>query len=119
MKPKEIAKRLSVDEKLKLVGEPAGFTTREANRVTQSRLQYALSDLAEGNVGNVNEWLRQVGEHHPAEAIRLYMELLEFRMPRMKAAQVIASANFTPGADGSKDLRTMTIDELASALGEN
>lgn len=92
-----------------------GLTPRQANQITQSRLQYALSDLAEMNVERVHKWLGDVGERAPAEAIRLYLELLEFRMPRMKAATVIA--NLTPG-DKGKELKDLSMEELQAIVAE-
>lgn len=113
----DIAKRLSPDARLQLVGQPTGLTPRQANAITQARLQYSLSALAEGNVDNVNKWLAEVGARAPAEAIRLFMELLEFRMPRMKAATVIATLSAT--GDGGKQMKDMTIEELESIVSES
>ena len=116
MPPEEIAKRLPVQERLQRVGMPEGLTTRQANAITQARLQLALSELADANVDNVQKWLEQVGERSPAEALRLYMELLEFRMPRMKAATVVA--NLTPDQGNGKDLRSLSIEELQRIVAE-
>lgn len=113
--PEEIAKRLPLQTKLELVGQTHGLTPRQANAITKARTQLALSQLAEGNVDNVQQWLRQVGERAPAEAIRLYMELLEFGLPRLKAAQVNLNADMTPGA-GGRNLQDLSIDELQNSL---
>lgn len=119
MPDKEIAKRLPIESKLQKIGLPVGLTPRQANAITQSRLQYALSELADMNVDNVNLWLQQVAERSPAEAIRLYMELLEFRMPRMKAAQVAVNVGVDGNqAPGQKRLQDMSIEELQSVVAE-
>lgn len=112
--PDEIAKRLPLQTKLELVGQTHGLTPRQANAITKARTQLALSQLAEGNVDNVQQWLRQVGERAPAEAIRLYMELLEFGLPRLKAAQVNLNADMTPGT--GRNLADLSIDELQNSL---
>lgn len=112
----EVKKRLSPEQQLQRVGTATGMTPRQANAVTQARLQHALSSLAEMNVDNVHEWLRQVGDVAPAEAIRLFMELLEFRLPRMKAATVIATLSAT--GDGKKELKDMTMEELERVVSE-
>lgn len=112
--PEEIAKRLPLQTKLELVGQTHGLTPRQANAITKARTQLALSQLAEGNVDNVQQWLRQVGERAPAEAIRLYMELLEFGLPRLKAAQVNLNADMTPGT--GRNLADLSIDELQNSL---
>src|ERR1700690_2052915 len=93
MSPKEIAKRLTVDERCRRVGLPEGLPPRQAAAISKARLSFALAELAEGHVDEVSLWLRQVAEKNPAEAIRLYMELMEFSTPRMKAAQVTLNAN--------------------------
>jgi hypothetical protein len=116
MPPEDIAKRLTVDQRIKRVGEETGLTPRQANAITKARLQYALSELADMNIDNVNRWLNQVGERSPAEAIRLYMELMEFSTPRLKAAQVVA--NLTPNADGQRKLNEMSIEELQRIVAE-
>lgn len=117
MPEKDIARRLSVDQRLEMVGLPVGLTPKQANAITQARLQFALSSLAEMNVDRVHDWLGQVATQSPAEAIRLFLELLEFRMPRMKAAQVIA--NLSPTADGKRELKDLSIEELQSIVAES
>jgi hypothetical protein len=112
----EIKRRLTTTEKVKRVGTDTGLTPRQANAITQARLQYALSELADMNVDNVHQWLNEVGARNPAEAVRLFMELLEFRLPRLKAAQVVA--NLTPTAEGQRKLATMTIAELEQIVAE-
>lgn len=112
MPTKEIAKRLTVDERLARVGAPEGFTARQATAITKARLTFALADLAEGHVGKVQVWLDQVAEKNPEAAIRLYMELMEFSTPRMKAAQVNVNANADVNASGTRQLHEMSLDEL-------
>lgn len=114
---KEITKRLTVDERLQRVGLPEGFSPRQATAISRARLTFALAELAEGHVDEVSKWLQQVAEKNPAEAIRLYMELMEFSTPRMKAAQVNLNANADVTANG-KSMSTMTIEELNSIVAE-
>lgn len=116
MTPQQLMPRLTEAEKLKRVGTETGISTVVANRITQARLQLALSELADMNVSNVNIWLSEVAKNHPAEAIRLFLELLEFRMPRMKAAQIVA--NLTPTPDGQRKLEHMSIEELGRVVAE-
>lgn len=115
MPKKEIVKRVTAEERLARAGDPLGLTPRQANAITQARLQYALSALAEDLADEVKAWIREVGARSPAEATRLYLELLEFRMPRLKAAQVVA--NFTPDAS-KRQLKDMSIDELNTIISE-
>lgn len=117
MPTKEIVKRLTVDERLARVGLPEGFTPRQATAITKARLTFALAELAENHVDEVSEWIRAVARNNPAEAIRLYMELMEFSTPRMKAAQVNLNANADVTANG-KSMSAMTMDELNSIVAE-
>lgn len=112
MPTKEIVKRLTVDERLARVGLPEGFTPRQATQISKARLAFALAELAEGHVDHVSGWLRDVAEKNPAEAIRLYMELMEFSTPRMKAAQVNVNADVPMTPNGQKRLQDMTLEEL-------
>jgi hypothetical protein len=118
MVPAQIAKRLTDEERLKRVGFPEGMTVRQATAITNARLQYALSELADMKVEQVSTWLDEVGRVAPAEAIRLFMELLEFRMPRMKAAQVNLNATVGDAAKSGKDLKSMSIEELNRVVAE-
>lgn len=111
MPTKEIVKRLTVDERLARVGLAEGFTPRQATAITKARLTFALAELAENHVDEVSEWIRAVARNNPAEAIRLYMELMEFSTPRMKAAQVNLNADVTPAA-GQKRMQDMSLEEL-------
>lgn len=115
--PHEIADMLTEEQRLQLVGLPAGYTPRQAKAIVMARIEYGLSQLADGMVPEVEKWLKQVGERNPGEGIRLFMELLEFRMPRIKAAQVNlnASADLMPAA-GS--MTTLTLEELNSIANE-
>ena len=116
---KEIQKRLTVDERITRVGFPEGLSPRQANAITKSRIQYGLAQLAEGNIAFVEDWLRDVGKVNPAEGIRLFMELLEFQLPRMKAAQVNLNANAELGiGGGGKRLTEMSMEELESVVAE-
>ena len=87
-------------------------STVAMNKRSKARLNYALSELANEGATKFLKWLDLVAERDPMQAARLYMELLEFSQPRLKAAQVIA--NLTPSGDagaGNK-LRDMSIAEL-------
>lgn len=118
MKPVDIAKRLTVNEKLQRVGTETGLSPRQANAITKARVNLALSQLAEANIDNVQQWLTEVGRVSPAEAIRLYMELMEFTTPRLKAAQVNLNANADLNPNGQRQLSEMSISELQSVIAE-
>lgn len=112
MPVKQIVKRLTHDERIAAVGTDVGLTPRQANAITKARLNFAISQLAEQNIENVHEWLQRVAAVAPAEAVRLYMELMEFSVPRMKAAQVNLNANADLGDKTARSLADMSIEDL-------
>jgi hypothetical protein len=116
LKPKDLIGHLTPEQKLLRTGLPGGLTPREATAVAKARFHVALNDLMQGNVSKVSGWLDQVAERDPARAIQLLMELTEFVMPRLKAAQVVA--NLTPTAEGKEALGSMTMEELQRVVAE-
>lgn len=115
--PHEIRDMLTEEQRLQLVGIPAGFTPRQAKALVTARIEYGLSKLAEGMIADVQKWLRQVGERNPAEGVRLFMDLLEFRIPKIKAAQLNlnASADLSPSAG---NLTTLSLEDLQAIANE-
>ena len=59
-------------------GRPAG----SPNRVT-AEMREALSDLVAGNLPRVQEWLDRVAKHNPKAALEIYVQLVEFVVPRL------------------------------------
>lgn len=82
------------------------MTVRAMNAITKARIQYGVAELAQGNIANVQKWLEQVAEVSPKTAIQLYLELLEFSTPRLKAVEV------TQNDAGSKPMAQYTVAEL-------
>jgi hypothetical protein len=85
---------------------PKAITPRKVDRITKSRIQYALAELAHGRIDKVQEWLDRVGEDHPARAIELTIELMKFSVPQLKA--IAMEVNDTSG----RPLSTYTLAEL-------
>jgi hypothetical protein len=117
MPSQEIAKRLTVQERLERVGLPEGYTARQAQAITKARMAFALAELVDRNVDNLHIWINNVAEKDPAAAVRLVMELTEYTMPRLKAAQIIGTADLTPDS-GKRDLTRLTIAELQTIVAE-
>lgn len=80
------------------------MSLRVVDKVSKSRIAYALAELAQNNTANVQQWLEQVAAVNPKVAIELYLSLLEFSIPKLKA---IAVANF-----GDRSLKDMSLSEL-------
>lgn len=89
-----------VDDEFQLTGEERiqysleqpdarhALTTTKINKVTKARIQYALAELAHNNSANVQRWLEEVARDSPKAAIELYIELLQFTTPKIKAVAV-------------------------------
>jgi hypothetical protein len=88
-----------------------GRTKGTPNRVTAD-VRSALRDLAEGNAGHIQQWLNQVAEENPAEAIRLYLGLARFVIPTLSAAAI---ADITPRSQ-REQLAKLSSDELLSIV---
>ena len=90
-------------------GRPPG----SPNKITRD-IRVALRDLAEGNANSVQDWLNEVAKKNPAEAVRLWLDLLKYVVPTLTAA---AFANVTPLKETPEDrLVNMTDEELLEAL---
>ena len=59
----------------------AGRPKGSQNKVTK-KIKDAVAELAEANVGRVQEWLDEVAENDPAKAIDLLTKLLEYTVPK-------------------------------------
>lgn len=72
------------------------------DKVTRSRIRYGVSELVNGNIDNVQRWLNEIGDGikdprdpskymcmpRPRDAIELFIELLQFSVPKMKSISV-------------------------------
>ncbi len=64
-------------------GRPKG----KLNRSTEMA-KLTLARLANKGLNNITEDLEKIREENPAEAARLYLKLLEFVVPRLKAVDM-------------------------------
>jgi len=81
------------------------------NRVTTG-VREALCELAQNNVGSVQEWLERVAVDNPAEAVRLFLMLARFVVPTLQA---VALADITPKLMGHR-LAAMSDQELLAII---
>jgi len=92
------------------------------NNVSKARIRRAFSELAQGNVENVEQWLHAVAagvmgtngswitKPDPRAAIELYMALAEFTIPKVKAIAIDVN-------DG-KSTKRYSMAELQSIVSE-
>src|SRR5688572_11671894 len=89
------------------------LTTGQVNKVTKARIQYALSELAHNNAPNVQRWLEEVARESPKIAIELYLELLQFTIPKIKAVAV--DMRHTSGDSNPKELSLAELQQMVNA----
>lgn len=98
------------------------LTVGKINNVSKARIRRAFSELAQGNIENVEQWLHAVAagvmgstgawivKPDPRSAIELYMQLAEFTIPRVKAIAL----DITDG----KGTKRLSMAELQSIVSE-
>lgn len=116
--PKEFAHTALADDEFQMTAEerlqyslanpeaPRAMSMRAANAVTKARINYALAELAQMNIPQVQEWLQRVGEVNPRQAIELYIQLCEFTVPKLKAVEV------TQNGSDTRPLAELSLSEL-------
>lgn len=95
------------------------------DRVTRSRIRYGVSELVNGNIDNVQRWINQIGDGivdpydsskyilppRPRDAIELFIELLQFSVPKMKSISVDVK-------DKSGSVRNFSMSDLQTIVAE-
>ena len=71
-------------------GRPKG----ELNRSTEMA-KLTLARVADKGLNNINEDLEKIREKDPAQAAQIYLKLLEFVVPRLKAVDMRVDAEVT------------------------
>ena len=82
------------------------------NKITRD-VRSALRDLAEGNAGEVQDWLDRVAETDPAEAIKLWLALLRYCIPTLSATAI---ADVTPPKRVNDQLAKLSDEELLAII---
>lgn len=91
---------------------PAAMSLTKIDKVTNSRIRYALAELLALNVENMNVWIRQVAAQNPARAIELMLELAQFTTPKLKAIAMDVRTPDDPSKMSLADLaRTIDAEE--------
>lgn len=102
---------------------PAALKPNQVKAITQNRIRSAMSELAHGNIDNVNTWLQQVATGtydkdgkltslpQPAKAVELFLQLAEFTLPKMKAVQIDVRQN-------NGDVKSYSVKDLESIVAE-
>ncbi len=68
---------------------PDALSEQQLQRVSTGRVRYALSQLAQNNVKQVQGWLDAVAlVDGPARALELYLKMIEYSVPKLSRTEV-------------------------------
>ena len=68
---------------------PDAVTEKELQRVSTGRVRYALSQLAQNNVDQVQRWLTAVEiSDGPKAAMELFLKMIEYSVPKLSRTEV-------------------------------
>jgi hypothetical protein len=82
---------------------------KENTSATAPRIRSMVQELLALNVDNANYWLQQVAAANPKQGLELYIEMMQFSLPKLKAVAVQVD-------DKSDTPRALTMAQLQAAL---
>ena len=71
-------------------GNPAGRIKGKQNQATQDTKE-AFRTLVEGNLSNIENWIKDIASKDPAKALDILFKMTEFFLPKMKAVELTGS----------------------------
>jgi len=83
-------------------GNPNGRPKGAGNKVT-TKIKEAYQMLVENNLDNMTEWLGEIAENNPKEAMELMLKLSEYIIPKLARQEVV-------GADGEDLFKNMKFE---------
>ena len=96
-------------------GRPKGI----ANASTE-RARMAIASLIDNNAGNLLKWLERVAEDNPKDAIRAFIDICEYHIPKLARteSQVTMDASVEHKSVGSivDQLPDNVLDKIDAAL---
>lgn len=91
-------------------GLPKTLPVGRVNNITLARIRYALANMAYGLEDEVIAWIRKVAEDSPKAAVELYLELVQFSVPKIKAVAI------SQHTTSDKPARELSMAELQERL---
>ena len=83
-------------------GNPNGRPKGAGNKVT-TKIKEAYQKLVEGNLDNMTEWLGEVADENPKEAMDLMLKLSEYIIPKLAQQEMV-------GKDGDDLFKSMKFE---------
>ena len=90
---------------------PAAMSTAAANKITSARIRYALANMSHELYPEVLGWIREVAKQSPSRATELYLELVQFSIPKLKAVAIAVT-------DENPNPKRMSLAELQSIVSD-
>lgn len=108
--------QLTSDERAQLglqqPGHPAAMPLPRIGKVAVARIRWALGELAAMNIDNAHRWLDEVAKDNPAKAFEMFLELVKFSAPQLKAVAVDIRS-------GDGTVRTLSTADLERVVAES
>lgn len=70
------------------VSSPGSMSLGAINKVTQTRIRWAMAELTAMNLEKVSAWLDALASEHPRAALEIMLELVKFSTPQQKSMTV-------------------------------
>jgi hypothetical protein len=68
---------------------PEALSEKQLQHVSTGRVRYALSQLAQDNVGQLQEWIDQIAlVDGPKAAFEIYLKMIEYSIPKLSRTEV-------------------------------
>ena len=91
---------------------PEALSEHQLQRISTGRVRYALSQLAQNNVTQVQRWLDAIEKiDGPKAAFDSFMKLIEYSVPKLRRTEVKVE-----DSAGNAVVATLGIDELKELI---
>ena len=91
---------------------PAALTEQQLQRVSTGRVRYALSQLAQANVSQVQAWLDGIALiDGPKAALEMYLKMIEYSIPKLSRTEVKVE-----DSEGNVAAASLSIEDLQDMI---
>ena len=91
---------------------PTSLSEAALQRVSTGRVRFALSQLAQQNVTQVQGWLDAIAlVDGPKAALELYLKMIEYSVPKLSRTEVKVE-----DSEGNTAVASLTIEELQQMI---